>query len=69
MGNIKSAYIKKAARGILETFPDKFTTDYKQNSLVLRELVDVESKSLRNKIAGYITNLVGIEKEGEKSAS
>lgn len=69
MGNIKSAYIKKAAKKILETFPDKFTTDFKQNSIMLRELVDVESKSLMNKIAGYITNLVEMEKEGEKNAS
>jgi len=50
----------------LEKYPDKFTTEFDINKLVLDEIAIVPSKSLRNKIAGYITRLKVIEMENEK---
>ena len=63
MGRVRSTYIKRAAREILKRYPDKFSTDFKKNCLVLDELVTLKSKSLRNRIAGYLSNLLKQKKE------
>lgn len=63
MGRVRSTYIKRAARELLKRYPDKFSTDFKQNCLVLDKLVNLKSKSLRNRIAGYLSNLLAQKKE------
>ena len=63
MGRVRSTYIKRAARELIKRYPDKFSTDFKQNCLALDELVNLKSKSLRNRIAGYINNLLKQKKE------
>lgn len=63
MGRVRSLYIKRAARELLERYPDKFSTDFDKNCSALDELLKLESKSLRNRIAGYLTNLLKREKE------
>ena len=40
MGRIRQTYIKRAARRLLERYPDKFSTDYKQNRRALEGLDD-----------------------------
>lgn len=50
--------VKRAARQLLELYPDRFTTDFSQNRKILDELLEVESKPLKNKIAGYLTSMV-----------
>jgi len=63
MGRVRSTHIKRAARELLKRYPDKFSTDFKQNCLALDELVNVRSKPLRNRIAGYLSNLLKQKKE------
>jgi len=63
MGRVRPTYIKRAARKLLERYPDKFSTDFKKNCLVLNELVNLKSKYLRNRIAGYLSNLLKQKKE------
>lgn len=63
MGRVRSTYIKRAARELLRRYPDKFSTDFRKNCLVLNELVKLNSKSLRNRIAGYLSNLLKQKKE------
>ena len=58
MGRIRQTYIKRAARRLLERYPDKFSSDYRQNRHALEGLASIESKLLKNKIAGYITTLL-----------
>ena len=58
MGRIRQKYIKRSARLLLEKYPDKFSTDYRQNLHALEGLASIESKPLRNKIAGYVTTLL-----------
>jgi small subunit ribosomal protein S17e len=58
MGRVRQTYIKRAARNLLERYPDKFSTSYEENRRALRELTNVESKSLRNRVAGYIATLL-----------
>ena len=58
MSRIRQKYIKRSARLLLERYPDKFSPDYRQNLRALEGLASIESKPLRNKIAGYITTLL-----------
>ncbi len=37
---------------------DKFTEDFDENKLKVEELVDLNSKTMRNRIAGYVTKKV-----------
>lgn len=52
---IKPAYIKKLATALLERYEEAFSTDFEHNKDVVTELTNVESKGVRNRIAGYIT--------------
>jgi small subunit ribosomal protein S17e len=52
---IKPAYIKKLATALLERYEEAFSTDFEHNKEVVAELTNVESKGVRNRIAGYIT--------------
>jgi small subunit ribosomal protein S17e len=51
---IKPAYVKKTATLLMERYPDVWTPDFERNKELVRELTNVESKSVRNRIAGYI---------------
>ncbi|EMA43187.1 30S ribosomal protein S17e [Halococcus saccharolyticus] len=35
--------------------PDRFTTDFESNKQAVEELTSVESRRVRNRIAGYVT--------------
>ena len=52
---IKPKYVKKTAGILLERYPQSFNTDFETNKEHVSELTNVESKSVRNRIAGYIT--------------
>ncbi|QSW98899.1 30S ribosomal protein S17e [Haloterrigena alkaliphila] len=52
---IKPAYVKKTGTLLLERYPDAFTTDFEQNKDSVSKLTNVESKGVRNRIAGYVT--------------
>jgi len=54
MGRIKSTMVKKAARQLLAA-DEAFTQDFNHNKKVLYR--KMPSKSISNKIAGYITRL------------
>ena len=55
MGNIRPTYIKRVAIELVERFPEEFDSeDYEHNKKKIEELTDVNSKQMRNKIAGYI---------------
>ncbi|MBC7115299.1 MAG: small subunit ribosomal protein S17e [Archaeoglobi archaeon] len=58
MGTVKQAYIKAIANKILELHADKFTEDFETNKRIIREFTDIESKTLRNRVAGYITRKI-----------
>ncbi|MDI6825674.1 MAG: 30S ribosomal protein S17e [Candidatus Aenigmarchaeota archaeon] len=58
MGQIKNLTIKNMARNLIEKYPDKFTTDYEKNKEEMEKLVILESKKIRNMIAGYIVHII-----------
>ncbi|OYT46332.1 30S ribosomal protein S17e [Thermoplasmatales archaeon ex4484_6] len=55
MGNIRPTFIKRSAIEILKRYPDQFTDDFDENKVMLDRIAEIQSKSLRNKVAGYIT--------------
>ncbi len=57
MGRVRNTFIKRNTREILDKFGDKFTTDFEENKKILVEFVKLNSKKIRNRIAGYITFL------------
>lgn len=58
MGNIRTSFVKRIAKEMIETHEDKFTTDFDENKRLVEDLSTVSSKHLRNKIAGYVTRLI-----------
>ncbi|MCD6477565.1 MAG: 30S ribosomal protein S17e [Candidatus Aenigmarchaeota archaeon] len=55
MGRIRTTSIKNISRELLNMYPDDLGSDFISNKEFLKDLI--ESKKLRNKIAGYIVNL------------
>ena len=52
---IKPKYIKQLGNLLLEQYPDSFNTDFETNKESVTALTTVESKGVRNRIAGYVT--------------
>ena len=57
MGRVKTKNIKRTAKALLVEYPDEFSEDFNENKLKVNEYTTVQSKSLRNKIAGYTVTL------------
>ncbi len=55
MGRIKQTYLKRVARKLMDEYGNDFTADFEVNKKKVQEWSTVESKSMRNKIAGCIT--------------
>ena len=64
MGRVRPLHIKRAAKLLLERYPDRFSTDFESNRRVLDEILKNVGKSLKNRIAGYISNLLTQKEEG-----
>ncbi|MEM0329570.1 MAG: 30S ribosomal protein S17e [Nitrososphaerota archaeon] len=70
MGRVKIRKIKVLAKEVIERFPDKVSADFELNKLLVSQVLTGQvSKKIRNKVAGYITNLVrrSFEKELEEA--
>ncbi|UCG95836.1 MAG: 30S ribosomal protein S17e [archaeon] len=55
MGNIRTTFIKNMSKELVEKYPDELTSDFQKNKEFLKKVID--SKDLRNRIAGYIAKL------------
>lgn len=58
MGRIRTTYIKRMARKMLESNAGMFNKDIEKNKKSMNELADIYSKKIRNKIAGEILHLL-----------
>ncbi|MHA1190728.1 MAG: 30S ribosomal protein S17e [Promethearchaeota archaeon] len=64
MGKVRTVLIKKVSKELINKYPDVFSTDFDTNKRLLDKYIEVDSKHLRNRISGYIVNLLKIrEKE------
>jgi small subunit ribosomal protein S17e len=55
MGSIRQTYIKSTTDALLRTYPNEFSTDFNENKKKVASFSSVQSKSLRNRVAGYVT--------------
>jgi small subunit ribosomal protein S17e len=63
MGRVKSTAIKNLARKILEEHGGEFGTDFEHNKQLVGKLQKIDSRKVRNVVAGYITKEMAREKE------
>ncbi len=60
MGNIRPNYIKSLANQLLEEQGDVFTTDFALNKEKVTTYTNIESKVIRNRVAGYIVRALRV---------
>ncbi|MGZ4904825.1 MAG: 30S ribosomal protein S17e [Halobacteriota archaeon] len=60
MGSIRPTYIKSVAQELLRKHQETFGSDYERNKELVSEYTNIESKNIRNRVAGYITHKVDI---------
>jgi small subunit ribosomal protein S17e len=58
MGTVKPSYIKVIALELLKKYPDVFTESFEDNKKLVEEYAKINSKIIRNRVAGYITRRV-----------
>ena len=58
MGSVKPSYIKNFAMDLLRTYESSFSPDFEQNKLKVSEYTDIKNKTIRNRVAGYISNVM-----------
>jgi ribosomal protein S17E len=57
MGRVKTKNIKRVGAKLLEDYPEECGDTFAENKLMVDKFTTVQSKPLRNKIAGYIVAL------------
>ncbi len=58
MGRVKTQLVKRATLELFEKFGDKFKGNFDENKKIVEGLAEINSKKLRNIVAGYATRLV-----------
>ena len=58
MGRIRTKYIKRISKNLVEKHRNKFSKDFEKNKKVMEELAEIPSKQLRNRVAGCIVHLI-----------
>lgn len=61
MGKVRTVLIKNISKELISKYPDVFTIDFEENKKLLDKYLEVDSKHLRNRISGYIVNLLKIK--------
>ncbi len=56
MGKIRPTYIKRVSIELLEKYPEAFSDDFEEAKKMVNILCDVDSITMRNRIAGYLVN-------------
>ena len=57
MGRIKTAMVKRWSNELVKKHSDKISTKFDDNKSIVANHLDVQSKKIRNIIAGYVTRL------------
>ncbi|MFQ5761715.1 MAG: 30S ribosomal protein S17e [Candidatus Bathyarchaeia archaeon] len=55
MGRVKTAFIKRISIVLMEKWPNEFSADFEANKALVSKFTDVQSKKIRDQVAGYIT--------------
>jgi len=63
MGKVRTVLIKNVSKELITKYPNIFTTDFEKNKKLLDKYLEIDSKHLRNRISGYIVNLLKIREK------
>lgn len=67
--------VRKISTELLQKFPDRFGIEFEENKKIVMELAKINSKQLRNQVAGFIASHLRkeakskekLDSEGKKS--
>jgi len=67
VGKVKNVFIKNLAKSLIEKYPGKFGKDFGKNKEELNKIITLESKKIRNLVAGYLVHLISkLERPGRE---
>ena len=69
MGRIKTRFIKRVTHQLVDLHGDEFTDNFEKNKELLNQYVIIQSKLIRNRIAGYIVHLVKMRNAEDEGSS
>jgi len=69
LGKVRPEHIKRVAKELVKRFPERFTINFEDNKKLVKELTNLSSTKVRNRIAGYITHLVTIMQPSETTGN
>ena len=58
MGRIKTKLIKRTVNKLIKDYEPRFSDNFDNNKKAVLEVLEVESKKLRNIVAGYVTRIM-----------
>ncbi|MCK9299164.1 30S ribosomal protein S17e [Methanoculleus sp. YWC-01] len=59
---IKPSYIKNLGEELLVKHRDRFSGDFEENKHAVAEVAVIDSKGVRNRVAGYISRKINTRK-------
>ncbi|HZD44032.1 MAG TPA: 30S ribosomal protein S17e [Methanomicrobiales archaeon] len=59
----KPTYIKSVSEELLSKYNQKFSDNFDENKHTVEELTTIESKAVRNRVAGSITHQVNLRRK------
>merc|ERR1711876_48292 len=57
-GRVRTKTVKRASRALIEKYYGKLTNDFHVNKRIIDDISQIQTKRLRNKIAGFTTHLM-----------
>ncbi len=64
MGKVKTEQIKHLAKELITKYPDKFSTNFDDNKVMVSQLTEGTTTRVRNQVAGYITRTYTLKQQG-----
>ena len=58
MGRIKTQLIKRISNELVSTHRSEIKDSFEDNKAIIGKLTNIQSKKIRNSVAGYITRLL-----------
>jgi|TARA_Y100000310_G_C20691451_1_gene822532 small subunit ribosomal protein S17e len=65
MGRIKTVLVKRITKQLVKEHGEEFSDDFDKNKEVLAKYTNIESRKIRNVVAGYASRLTQQAKEGK----
>ncbi|MDI6719363.1 MAG: 30S ribosomal protein S17e [Methanomicrobiales archaeon] len=59
----KPTYIKSVSEELLSRYGERFSDNFDENKHLVTELTTIESKQVRNRVAGSITHRINLKRK------